>query len=248
MLKCMTFSQENYDYSKETSAPNPMAMPIHPVISPKEFSHVLKGWSKTDEKRGEARDLFACIFRDRPNFAEVPKRLGSVFEHLPEDVKPTKAQVKEGWNEEFAELYEKTRKKWKRFKSQNCVSERNSILGALGRIGSPTLKNIVRHRAKVITDQIGDKLPELDMVIDAAINCRNFYEHGPGPGKINFDEDWGVVWFLGGTLEFIFLVSEFIDCGWDITKYSGSDSHSMSLFLFSYQNNLNHLKTFLKQF
>ena len=240
--------QENYDYSKETSVPNPMEMPVHPIISPKEFSHVLKRWSETDEKRGEARDLFVRVFRDNLGLEEIPKRFGSVFEHLPEDAKPTKTQLENEWDEEFTELYEKTRKEWRGLKQS---SERDSILGALGRIRSTTLKNIVRHRAKVITDQIGDKLPELDRVIDAAINCRNFYEHGPESGKINFDEDLEVVWFLGDTLKFVFLASEFIDCGWDITKYSGSRSghtHPLSLFLFSYEYSLNDLKTFLKQF
>ncbi|MDE0086924.1 MAG: hypothetical protein OXU23_14485 [Candidatus Poribacteria bacterium] len=237
---------QEYDYSKEMSAPNPMEMPVHPVISPQEFSHVLKRWSETDEKRGEARDLFARIFRDNHGLEEIPKRFGSVFEHLPEELKGDR-------DEGFIELREKTRKEWEEFepKSSNSKKDRSSILSALARTEPLTLRSIVHHRAEVIMDQIGDKLPELKMVTDRAIDCRIFYEHGPSSRKINFDKDLGVVWFLGDTLKFVFLASEFIDCGWDITKYSGSRSghtHPMSLFLFSYEHLLNDLKTFLKQF
>jgi hypothetical protein len=39
------------------------------------------------------------------------------------------------------------------------------------------LKKKVRHRAKLITDIVGEEFPEIALVIDQAIDLRNYYVH-----------------------------------------------------------------------
>ena len=48
-------------------------------------------------------------------------------------------------------------------------------------------------------------------MIDHAIDCRNHYVHG-NPAKLDYES---VLDFLTNTLEFVYGVSELIECGWD---------------------------------
>lgn len=81
------------------------------------------------------------------------------------------------------------------------------------------LRDIGEHRATVVLDHFGeDKLAHLVEDIRLAVQCRNYYTHGPGDAKtddaIDFS-NYDVVGFLTETLEFIYGMSELLLCGWD---------------------------------
>jgi hypothetical protein len=125
--------------------------------------------------------------------------------------------------------------------------ERNSILSALGRIGKASLKRKVRERIKLITGIVGGQFPELDMVADYAVDCRNHYVHG-SPSRINFTENFDQVTFFIDTLEFVFAASDLIESGWDILSWSSQGtmhSHPFGRYRINYLNNLSRFKKLL---
>ena len=67
------------------------------------------------------------------------------------------------------------------FKSLPVSDERDSVLGALGRVEEWNLKRKIRYRERNLIDAIGESLPELGMVTDEAVNFRNYYVHGSPP-------------------------------------------------------------------
>ena len=122
------------------------------------------------------------------------------------------------------------------------------MLGALGRIGKATLKRKVRSRAKLITDIVGDQFPDLDVVVDQAVDCRNYYVHG-SVAKIDYIKQVDQVQFFTDTLEFVFAASDLVESGWDITAWSkqGSTlSHPFGQYRINYKQQLSELKKLLK--
>ena len=125
--------------------------------------------------------------------------------------------------------------------------ERDSILNALGRIGKATLKRKVRSRAKRITDVIGDRFPDLELVVDQAINCRNYYVHG-SETNIDYSRNTDRVTFFTDTLEFVFAASDLVESGWDIGAWSNHGttlSHPFGQYLVTYPKELCALKELL---
>jgi hypothetical protein len=130
------------------------------------------------------------------------------------------------------------------FKKISSCPERDSILGALGRIGKYNLRSKVKNRAKFVTDKIEDRLPELELIINEAINCRNFYVHGT-EGKITPEIRSRFSPFFTDTLEFIFGASDLIEAGWDIKKWVSQGSclsHPFSQYIHGYPMNLKEFK------
>jgi hypothetical protein len=97
---------------------------------------------------------------------------------------------------------------------------------------------IVQSRAKLITDKI--RFPELELVVDQAIDCRNYYVHGSGT-KIDYSRNTDLVTFFTDTLEFIFAASDLVESGWDITAWANQGttcSHPFGRYLIDYQGEL----------
>lgn len=133
------------------------------------------------------------------------------------------------------------------FRNLPVSPERNSVLSALGRIGKPSLKRKIRARAKLIMDIVGNKFPDLEIVVDQAVNCRNHYVHGSEP-NIDYQEHIGIVDFFTDTLEFVFAASDLLDAGWDISawiKRGSAQSHPFGRYRVNYALQLRELKKLL---
>lgn len=102
------------------------------------------------------------------------------------------------------------------FRSLPDSIERNSVLGALGRIGKSNLKQKVLHRMKVA--RLDEKFGGLDLVLKEAVNCRNHYVHG-SPAAIDYYQNFEFVSFFTDALEFVFGVSDLVECGWDFDAW-----------------------------
>ena len=108
-----------------------------------------------------------------------------------------------------------------------------------GRIGNPSLRDIISHRAGLITAELSQELPEMDLVVRQAVLARNRYVHG-SKGDFDYDKHPGLRIFLIDTLEFIFLASELVDTGWDIKRWAseiGCATHPLSRYLLGYSEN-----------
>ena len=107
-----------------------------------------------------------------------------------------------------------------------------------------TLKTNILHRAKIVTDDVPGRFPELEMVIDEAVKCRKRYIHAR-QGTIEYKDHFGVVVFLTQTLEFLFAASDLIECGWSLKNWLDGGSggeHPFSKYAYDYQRELGFLK------
>lgn len=122
--------------------------------------------------------------------------------------------------------------------------ERSSVLGELGRIGKPKLKRKIHARVKLITDTVGAHFPNLELVTDRAVDCRNFYVHGT-TCKIDYGLNTDLLSFFTDTLEFVFAASDLIEAGWDIAEWleeGTTMSHPFGRYCIGYVERLAALK------
>jgi hypothetical protein len=213
------------------------------VREPEIFGAITTRWIERDHAWRPARQRFSASFSRQSNYPH--DRLiaaANMFDILPDEAVPVSIDLPE----QVANA-----KDWSTliFESLSNSPERNSILSALGRLGKPVLKQKVRHRAKLITDLVGDLFPELWMVTDEAVNCRNYYVHGGKP-RLDYAAEFQIFAFLTDTLEFVFGASDFVEAGWDIKSWSRratSASHPFASYRIDYDMNLAALKAKLPQ-
>jgi hypothetical protein len=196
----------------EERRPHPVEILIPIVDDPEQFARVLERWLAADAARQDARVRFSNGFEQQRSFP-IDRMVGAanMFDILPDDAFPASAPISQGVAEAKA-----TAKR--AFKSLPSSPERESVLNALGRIGRPTLRSKVRHRAEHVSCALREPLAHLDDVTDEAVRCRNHYVHG-SPGSFDYSEHGGTFTFLAGALEFLFAASDLIDAGWDIAAW-----------------------------
>ena len=94
---------------------------------------------------------------------------------------------------------------------------------------------------------IGERFPELQLVLDEAVNCRNHYVHG-STAKIDYSQHFDMVTFFTDTLEFVFGASDLIDAGWDMRIFvekGTTMSHPFGAYRVNYSGGLKALKELL---
>lgn len=213
---------------------HPIDLPIRAGEHSVDFARVLSSWLSSQDQKREARHRFSECF-DKQNFVDVDRLIGAanVFDILPREARPSRQPL-------TSELSDLIKHMQKQLRGIAPSSDRDRLLDALGRVGGASLTRIVEHRAKLITDRIGDALPNLDLVIRNAIKCRNRYVHGT-PGPFNYESNFEMVHFFTHALEFIFAASELVESGWDIAAWERdgkTGSHPFSRFIESYQTNI----------
>lgn len=230
------------DESREgRRSPHPADMLLMPVEDPEEFGRVMQFWLKNGEERQDARGRFHTSFAMQRRYS-VERLVASanMFDILPKSAVPQDVDL-------TADLRQAKTNCENVFKSLPESYERNSVLGALGRIGKASLKHKTRHRGELVVKAFGDRPSELLLVLDAAVDCRNHYVHGTS-SRIDYSENFDVVIFLTNTLEFVFGASELVEAGWDIQRFAGrgsTGSHPFGSYLVSYKSNLEALKALI---
>ena len=128
-------------------------------------------------------------------------------------------------------------------------TQRDKILGAIGRLTAPTLKQTIRERARIVAAEIGEAIPDIDHVIEAAVDCRNLFVHGPGDNQARNARIERIsrqfIIFLTDTLEFVFAASDLVEAGWDVAKWTEKHKlfgHPFCSYVYSYRNDLAELK------
>lgn len=226
------------DISGKDSAPQPADILLDPVRRPAEFTDVMRNWLAVDRVRRDARVRFASCF-EHENVYPVDRIVGAanMFDILPP------AAVPKG----FAlapDIVDAKRQCDEIFRNLPASQERSSVLDALGRLGMSSLRRKVRHRAANILSAVGYCFPELESVIDEAVNCRNHYVHG-SLSKIDCNQHFAVLSFFIDTLEFVFAASELIEAGWNIREWVStptSMSHPFGRYRVGYAQSLAEFK------
>lgn len=237
-----SLSSGHVQKSKQNSRkPHPSDVLVDPINRPEEFSAVLINWLLKNEDRREARFRFSNSF-NRGNVYDIDRLVGAanMFDILPCSAVPKPVELSD-------ELIDAKDQCCTLFKALPDSPERSSILGALGRLGHSALKHKIHHRAKYIINADKEKFQHLHLVIDEAVNCRNHYVHG-SKSKIDYSKNPELTWFYVDTLEFIFAISELIECGWDMQFWVAKGralSHPFGFYLEQYPNKIRELKKVL---
>ena len=229
------------DASHEEERPHPADVLMDAVDEPEAFSTVLANWLQAHAERHESRGRFFGCFADQHYYtADRLVAAANMFDILPASAVPPDVDL----SEEQKAARDAARKL---FLALPQSAERDSVLGALGRMGKCNLKHKIRHRAKWVVEQAGRQFPELERVCDEAVNCRNFYVHGTEP-SFDYEAHSEAKTFFTETLEWVFAASELIEAGWNIgawLKRGSSMSSQFARYHINYGLGLQELKKLL---
>lgn len=222
----------------ESQKPHPADLPLQAGESPERFATVLARWLERHEEWRNARARYATSSAHQNRYG-IDRLVGAanMFDIMPAAAYPKVMPLP-------TELLDAKNATINTFRSLPASPERDSVLNALGRIGKPSLKSKVRSRVKLIMDTVGAAFPDLELVTDHAVDCRNFYVHGT-PGKYDYGTHADQPAFLTDTLEFVFAASDLIEAGWDIAewiKQGTTMSHPFGRYRVGYAERLATLK------
>ena len=229
------------DKDDETRKPHPGDLPLQAGIAPDKFSTVLVRWLERHDEWRNARTRYSTASAHQNSY-DTDRLVGAanMFDIMPASASPTVVKLSptlEGARDAAR----------KAFRALSPSPERESVLNALGRIGKPSLKRKIRSRVKLITDAVGAKFPDLDLVTDQAVDCRNFYVHGT-PGKFDYGDHADQPTFFTDTLEFVFAAADLIDAGWEMAEWirqGTTMSHPFGRYCDGYAERLANLKNLL---
>ena len=216
--------------------PDPRDLPIQGGVDSAKLADTMKAWLiRHEEWRSSRRFIGALSFGNLYNINRIVAA-ANMYDVLPASAHEKTRSPDDQLTKECVEF----RKVLKKLKKSD---ERDSLLGALGRLGKPNLRTKIQSRIDVVTRSLEIQLPDLTAVAGHAVKCRNYYVHGT-IGAFDYNSNFDQVCFFTDTLEMIFVITDLLDCGWDIDEWMkrGSiQSHSIGRFISSYPEALNAL-------
>ncbi len=211
---------------------------IDASLHPGHFREVMAKWLERNgnaKRRSANTRFFGCIRGTSERVIEDGiVSAANTFDLLPSEDKPEAQPLPDGVQAVLHDASEKV-------KDQLASgAQREDVLNALGRIRkNKRLRDIVEHRAEIVLNHFGaDRLKQLKEVIGLAVKCRNYYTHGPDDqdsADVNY-ADFGVVYFLTETLEFIYGASELLSCGWNPSHSVRDEWHPLGGYVRFYDN------------
>lgn len=222
------------ELSHEEQRPHPSDVLLDAVQEPVIFSRVLGNWLERQQAWHDARLRFSNSFA-KQRYYGIDRLIGSanMFDILPDSAVPPAVKL----SKELECARDDCRKIFKKLPHS---PERDSVLNNLGRVGKSVLKHKIRHRSQFL----GKLFPDLSVVTDEAVNCRNHYVHGSDP-CFDYSSNFDAVVFFTDTLEFIFAASDLIEAGWDVKAWSEMHTtmtHPFAQYRVNYIENLQKLK------
>lgn len=235
---CLPPRRETED---ESSKPHPADLPLQAGRYPKKFAAVMARWLERHDTWRNARARYATAAAHQNRYG-TDRLVGAanMFDIMPAAAFPATVTL----SLDLEAARDETRAV---FKALPSTPERDSVLNVLGRIGKPALKRKIRSRVELITSLVGKRFPELELVTDQAVDCRNYYVHGT-PGKFDYGIHPDQAAFFTDTLEFVFAAADLIEAGWDIAGWieeGTTMSHPFGRFRVVYAEGLAALKTLL---
>ena len=201
--------------SSEDDKPSPGDIPVNAVHRPEEFRTVLSNWLDRESKWRDARVRYVgCMGKSNSYGIDRLVAAANMFDILPSDAGPVASNL----SPELAKAQKECREIFKRL---TPGFERDSMLGALGRMNKSSLTKKVLHRVAIVNKALAERFPDLELVASTAVKVRNFFVHGSSDG-LNYKRLESSMPFLTDALEFIFATSDLIDAGWDAVAWGNS--------------------------
>ncbi|WP_421132978.1 HEPN domain-containing protein [Alteromonas sp. A079] len=226
-------------YENEDEEPH-LGQPLIKVKqNPSEFENVVNKWISSHVAWQDSRWQFFGSFTETLYTTDRLVKVANMFDIVPDEAYGRKVNL-------TCELIEAKEKARSLFKNLSPSMERDSILGALGRIGTKSLKHKIRDRVNIITNAKPGLVEHIELVTDHAVDCRNHFVHG-GNRKFDYYSNFDLVCFFITTLEFVYGASSLIELGWDIERWNQQPSlnHPFNFYLESYVVNLNKLNSII---
>jgi ApeA N-terminal domain 1 len=226
------------DEAKGEQKPHPTDILLSAIEEPALFTNVLSAYLERDEEWNTPRARFTSKLNQRYSY-DVDRliAMANIFDLLPHLVFPFGPPVPDN-------LKEAGEKAKELFTALPQSSDRDSVLSALGRLGTLSLKRKIAARVKLISDNTV-AFPELAMITEKAVNCRNYFVHGSSNQDFIYSSNYPIVWFFVDTLQFVFGASDLIEAGWNIAAWAAKGtmmSHPFGMYKIEYSKNLKRLK------
>ena len=206
-----------------------------------EFAKVLSGWLDSAHCMGEARGRFGSAFYAGSYGIDRIVGAANMFDLLPESHVPNKVTLDQSTKDAVNECR-------KLFKALPKSFARQSVLSALGRVGTASLRDKVCHRADILKAAYPEKFLELHLPCGQAVLCRNHFVHG-SEAAFDYREEINALAFLTETLEFVLATSDLIELGWDFDSWRSKGSsltHAFGSYVVNYEQDFQRLKAILK--
>ena len=219
---------------------HPRDVLIDPIRATHNFCNVLKEWlSRNDEWQAARSRLFTSFAKQRVYGVNRLIAAANAFDILPASAGPASIQLD-------PELLKAKIAAKALFKELSDSPQRGSILQSLGRIGKSNLKQKIRFRAEMIISRLPDDFPNLLLVVDEAVDCRNYFVHG-NRKTFDYSANSEVTRFFTDTLEFVFGASDLIEAGWDIREWRehSSTGHPFGSYRWAYRHHFASLSSLL---
>lgn len=240
VLEVYSSMQSAKERLAEERGVHPADVPLDGARQPDHFSNVLALWLERQPSWKEARGRYLNCLRKRNLYdADRIVAAANMFDILPDAAVESEVVI----SDELADAKRRCRAILKELPKGQ---EREGALNLLGRIGRSGLKQKVRQRTGLVMKKVEDVFPDLYIVADAAVDCRNHYVHGPPSGsKIDYSAHTDMLAFLTDTLEFIFCASDLVEAGWDIGEYIGRGTtmtHPLGAYRVKYSEDIQKLR------
>lgn len=232
-----------YQVKENSNNKNIMMHPISRLVcienEPAESESLLNNWILRQKEWKFARSEFFEVFTKKYYSSDLLIKVANLFDIIPDSTYEKSEKI----SDELLQAKDKCKDILKDLPSS---SDKDSLLGALGRIGKKNLRGKIRDRYSIIENSGLATLDEIDIVIGNAVNCRNFFVHG-SPGKFDYMENFNQIPFFINTLSFIYGASELIELGWSFKNWEPDELnfHPFSSYLISYSSNLEKLNNVL---
>lgn len=209
---------------------------IYIEIEKDEFVNVINDWLSRQEEWKYPRNDFFSLLGKLEYTSDTLIKLANMFDLIPNSAYQNEPVV---LSDDILKAKNDCRAI---FKALPPSSERDSILGALGRLGSKSLKNKIMDRYKVLERANFVDLDRIDIVISQAVDCRNFFVHGTSY-RFDYLKDFSHVCFFIDTLSFIYAASEMVQSGWTSSNWQPIEfnTHPFSMYIMDYEWELDSL-------
>ncbi len=201
-------------------------IPISPIHRPDEFSTVLNNWLCREPTWSIGRIQYLNgLAKSRSYDTDRLVAAANAF-----DILPTSATIVDSPVSEEFDLAR--RKCLDILKDLPKTEDRASAIGVLKRWGRANLRSKVLHRASVVKAHIPQISDHIDDLLVMAIKTRNYFVHGSD--EFNYIKFERFLPSFTDALEFIFSVSDLIECGWnprEWLKQDPSSHHNYAAFL-----------------
>lgn len=218
--------------------PSPSDLPLDAVGRPEEFSNVFKAWIASDERWKIARNRYVgCIEKGNAYGVDRLVAAANMFDLLPAEAIPPPTPLPDDLGKLRSECIANLKK-------LPQSQDRDSAIGALSRMGRPSLPKKVLYRSSLIRKHIDPYFPDLDDALKLAVKCRNHFVHGESD-TFDFSVVERFVPFLTDALEFVFATSDLVETGWDADRWAHahySGGHTFARFRWGYNERVAQLK------